>query len=1116
MHLKTIKLRGFKSFVDPVEVRLEPGVAVVVGPNGSGKSNISDAILWATGSLSPHELRAEKPDDVLFAGSAGRKPVDFCEVELIFDNEDATWPELPFAEVSLSRRLHRGGEGQYLVNRAAVRRLDLIELLSDVGLGGGLRSIISQGSVETVLGAKPAERRSLVEEAAGLGRFKLRRHRAELKLNRVSLQVDRARDVEAEVRKRLRPLALQATAAERAEKLRDEIARLEAAIASLDLARLDERRSAATSRRATELVARTELNAKTEQLVAARSQAEEELTDAAGARESTTAALYRLRSDAERLANRRETAASLSARFAADLAAAEAFDPDRADGLLEAAREASVAAQAAVADRTTAQLAAEERWARLAGAEWGRHAALAAELEELAVARAGIQRDLLGGGRDSLLALRDVGQRIGHSLESLGARRAQLAADLVEANRGGPSPAALGRAADEADAAARAAARDRDDLKARAELASQRLAALDQSLSEREGLPPAARALVEDGEQLALSALEVPAGEERAVAAALGRLASAVVAEDPARGLELIERARTGGLGSLVVLVGRDPAQIVGELPVVAAAELLDSPVAAVTREGIGWDPIRGELWFAGETAEAVLLELEARRRDHLAELVELDGIVAEAVAAAEAAAERTAGAAAAFAPVAHLRGRLECDPEVLSRIARAADRLDEALRIAASIAARFEEPLAERVELAARSIGEVAARELELRRALSDLDTSARAAERAAGGRVLEDSGDPVELRAEAERLSAVAAESAAAANVASERASAASRALADAGTSESRQVSKLVLERLAALGVRLEGVLALDAARFEAKLRAAVDADAARTAELGGTLRRLGAEEVELRAAAAAAVERLSATEVELARIEAEHEDAARRLEAAGAEPAEGEDGAELAIRLDRARRRLDQVGPVNPLAKEEYEAEKERLDELTVQREDLEQSLAELDKLRRELTETVETRFAETFAAVEKNFAEVVASLFPGGEGRLRLTEPEEEGEEPGIEVELRPAGKRITRLSLLSGGEKALGALAFLFSLFLSRPSPFYLLDEVEAALDDTNIGRFTALLRQYADRAQFIVVTHQKRTMEAADVLYGVTMATEGVSQIVSRRLPHEEPVAATA
>src|SRR6516165_4452180 len=302
VHLKAVKLRGFKSFVEPVEVRLEPGVAVVVGPNGSGKSNISDAILWATGSLSPHELRAEKPDDVLFAGSAGRSPVDHCEVELVFDNGDGSWPDLPFSEVSLSRRLLRGGEGQYLVNRAAVRRIDLIELLSDVGLGGGLRSVISQGSVETVLAAKPAERRALVEEAAGLGRFKLRRHRAELKLARVSIQVERARDLEDEVRKRLRPLALQATAAERAEKLADEIARLQAAIAVLDLTALDGRKRAAEERRTTERAARRDVDAKMDALLAARSGAEDELTDAAGEREARTAALYALRSGSERLA----------------------------------------------------------------------------------------------------------------------------------------------------------------------------------------------------------------------------------------------------------------------------------------------------------------------------------------------------------------------------------------------------------------------------------------------------------------------------------------------------------------------------------------------------------------------------------------------------------------------------------------------------------------------------------------------------------------------------------------------------------------------------------------------------------------------------------------------
>jgi chromosome segregation protein len=869
VHLKAVKLRGFKSFVDPVEVRLEPGVAVVVGPNGSGKSNISDAILWATGSLSPSELRAEKPDDVLFAGSTARKGVDFCEVELVFDNEDGAWPELPFSEVSLARRLHRGGEGAYLVNRAAVRRLDLVELLSDVGLGGGLRSVISQGSVETVLAAKPSERRSLVEEAAGLGRFKLRRHRAELKLARVEIQVERARDLEDEVRKHLRPLALQATAAERAARIADEAARVAAAIATLDLARLGERREGAEGRRASEVSARQELDSRLEVLLAARGRAEEELTDAAGRREAATAALYQLRAGGERLGLRREAAEGLAERFRFDLAAA---------------------------------------------------------------------------GRGDRPA--------------------------------GPSPARLARHADEAE-------RRSDDLCARVQLARGRVAALEGSLAEREGLPPAPRLLAEAGEPLALSSIEVEPGQERAVAAALGHRASAVLAPDAEHGLRLVERVRAAGLGSVVVLVARDPRELVAGCRVVPLEDLLAADVPAVTAEGIGWDPARGELWFAGETAEAVLLELEARRRALVAEVEELAAEAETAVeeaAVASAAARDAAEAARAAAP------RVRADPAVLRRLVACADRL-------------------------------------------------------------------------------------------------------------------------IGGLGAAVE--------RFEAPLRELVESGSTRAAGLGRDLRSLGAEEVELRRAAAEAAERQSAAEVELARIDAERAEAGRRLEAADAEPAEGDDPAELGVRLERLERRRQELGAVNPLAKEAYEAEKERLDELSAQRADLERSLAELEALRSELTETVERRFEETFSAVELHFSEVVRSLFPGGEGRLRLTDAGDEDGEPGIEVELRPAGKRVTRLSLLSGGEKALGAIAFLFALFLSRPSPFYLLDEVEAALDDTNIGRFTTLLRTYADRAQFIVVTHQKRTMEAADVLYGVTMAG-GVSQIVSRRLPQEAQAAATA
>jgi chromosome segregation protein len=303
--------------------------------------------------------------------------------------------------------------------------------------------------------------------------------------------------------------------------------------------------------------------------------------------------------------------------------------------------------------------------------------------------------------------------------------------------------------------------------------------------------------------------------------------------------------------------------------------------------------------------------------------------------------------------------------------------------------------------------------------------------------------------------------------------------------------------------------------AARLEAPLQARVDAGARRTAELGGELRRLGASEVEERQRADEAAERASAIEVEVARLEAEAAEARRRLEGVEADvAADGDDREELAARAERLERRREELGKVNPLAKEEYEAEKQRLEELAAQREDLERSLAELETLRNDLAATVERRFDETFTAVASHFEEVAATLFPNGEGRLRLVDADdEEHGEAGVEVELRPAGKRITRLSLLSGGEKALGAISFLFALFLAKPCPFYLLDEVEAALDDANIARFVELLRRYADRAQFVVITHQKRTMEAADVLYGVTMGADGVSEIVSRRLPRREAAA---
>jgi chromosome segregation ATPase len=536
---------------------------------------------------------------------------------------------------------------------------------------------------------------------------------------------------------------------------------------------------------------------------------------------------------------------------------------------------------------------------------------------------------------------------------------------------------------------------EREALLEQARLTRERLAALEHSLAEREGLPPAARALAEEGEKLALALLEVESGYERAVAAALAGRAAALVAPDTEAALRLVDRARSAGLGDLGVLVpprakgahmepplsGAEPlssrvrpreggervAELLAGVWVVEPGDLTRAGHGIlVTRDGHCFDAERGELWFSGETAEAVLLQLDARRRALAHEAEEL---------------ERRAEALPADAPA-----------DSLDPVAALAERLATALTGAAAAVERFEAPF------------------------------------------------------------------------------------------------------------------------------RARVDAGATKAGELAAELRRLGGEEAEVRRVAAETGERAGGIDVERARLEAEGSEVRRRLEEAGAEPAEGDDREELVARIERLERRRETLGQVNPLAKQEYEQEKERLTELADQRADLEASLKELEELRTELAETVERRFDETFSAVSAHFEEVASTLFPGGHGRLRLTEPGEEDAETeaGVEIELRPVGKRVTRLSLLSGGEKALGAISFLFALFLARPCPFYLLDEVEAALDDANIGRFVELLRRYSERAQFIVVTHQKKTMEAADVLYGVTMGGDGVSQIVSRRLPREAPASAVA
>jgi chromosome segregation ATPase len=768
MYLRSIEMKGFKSFPARTKLEFSPGVSVIVGPNGSGKSNITDAVLWALGEQSPGAIRGASMQDVISAGGEGVGRRNAAEVEVVIDNAEGR-AATELSEIAIQRSLDRSGDGTYRLNGARCRLVDVVEVLSDTNLGREMHSVISQGRVESIVHSKPRERRLLVEEAAGLGKHRKRRRRAELKLRAARDNLDRALDLEREARARLRPLKRQAQAAELGARIERE-----------------------------ELELRGRLVA-------------EEL------------------------------------RFGKDRALA-------AEKAAEKARAKQAAVEKRLAEVSERRRAAEERFAardRERTQAWGLLTKLRGEQQRIAVRAASF------GDREAELE---------RALEGLRAEFGPLTLDLGS-GEGAPAD--------------------------RARKLEEELGEIETGLSgAMDGL---ARARSEEAAEAEREAAlgEIQAGAERAGRHA--RRAEGLLGERHREAL----RAR-----------------------VTAGEELLDDVRAA-----------------------------------------------AAGVAAAEAA----------------IRSRVDA--------------------------------------IEAKVVGE-------------------------------QDDGD----------------------------------AIAEEMRECSRQESELQVEMKAASDELTE-------AQVEAAHLGDRRAEAAK--ELASIAERLG-EEVD-----------------------------------PAAEALSDEERADIDRRLLRLERRRAQIGPVNPLAEQEYEEAREHVESLQTQREDTERGMHELEALIRDIDREIERAFEQTFEATAKNFEEMVEHLFPGGRGRLRRvslrpvrdaeeqpaaedTEGEEESEQQeeerevlGVEIEVTPAGKSTRKLSLLSGGEKSLVALAFVFAVFLARPCPFYILDEVEAALDDANIDRFLQLIRRFSDRAQFVIVTHQKRTMDAADVLYGVTMGGDGVTKVVSRRLPRE-------
>ena len=1169
MHLRTLRMRGFKSFAQSVELHFEHGIAVVVGPNGSGKSNIADALQWAMAVQSPGQLRAPTGQDVLFSGTDSRPAAGVCEVELVLDNECSTLP-IEFSEVSVMRRLYRDGESEYFINRARVRRLDVLELLSDTGLGREMHSVIGQGRVEEILLAKPYERRRFVEEAAGLGKYQRRRTRAEAKLVRVAAELERARDLEREVRARLRPLAMQATAAERAAKLGGEIAAGRVALLSSELVGERARVAELSLRLGEARAARGTVDEELQGLAGRRQTAEHELTGLASAQERAARAFYAFETARDRLDGRR-------GRLEGAIGMLERAALRRGEDVAELRRGAErLTAEAAVSQRAAAEhreeLAALEatdtRGAdKAAGAA---EAALAAALDarrahaEAEGQAANVRRELEAaatrvtdlGARLELLAA-EAGPA-GEQLEVAATELARLTTRHADghaafATAAATADQALADAA-QAQAEARAAGSALDAARDAAQRAHARLETLELALQRGEGLSPAAQALRDGGARLVLSGVEAEPGYERAVAAALGWRAGAVVADRLDEAVELL----AGAEGELTVLVaserpaakpGKAPA---GGRPLVEVLRSHDPALAwlvqgvwlvddlrsvtsgvGVTVDGAGYDADRGEMWRTADAGEAAWLAARSERDQLARRAAELDGEVTALAAAAEAASARAAeltaaeevarGAATAArdlerelaealreAQLGHDRLADERARSDAQRDLAARDLEAENARLAElrALSAGFEAALVERRDAATQADERHAGLELTRRRLA---DEAARHAARVAA------------LSERIERFGQDAARAEGGAQRASAQADAIEAAIAQGG--QAAPQARLVVEAMlrvteTAQGLAAparEGIAAIEqrAAALAEELRLCAEAEA----EAQGRGRELSSALTEVEVSMARSGERIDDLERRRAQLVAEH-----GIELSEPEQSmEPDAAAATAARLERLERRRESLGAVNPLAQEEYEQEKVRADDLSTQCDDLDRSLTEVRALIRDLTRTIDQRFATTFDSVAANFAEVVQTLFPGGRGRLRLTqEPEpvepaegEEGEteparaEPGIDLEVRPAGKRIESLSLLSGGEKSLTAIAFLFALLLTKPSPFYLLDEVEAALDDANIDRFLDLLRAYQDKAQFVVITHQRRTMEVADVLYGVTMAGDGESQVLSRRMPSD-------
>jgi chromosome segregation protein len=1188
--LKSLTLKGFKSFASATTLRFEPGITCVVGPNGSGKSNVVDALSWVMGEQGAKALRGGKMEDVIFAGTADRPPLGRAEVTLTIDNSDGALP-IDYTEVSVTRRMFRDGASEYEINGNSCRLLDVQELLSDSGIGREMHVIVGQGKLDSILQSKPEERRAFIEEAAGVLKHRKRKEKALRKLDAMQTNLTRLADLTAELRRQLKPLGKQAEIARRAQAVQADLRDARLRLYADDLVTL---RTAVAKDEADEAAARARRDEVDSALTTARAQQtelEQQLAASAPQLAAAQDTWYQLSALAERLRGTVQLAAQRARHLSAPTEAHRpGRDPDELEReaaaaqvnetelhavveqarlVLSAALDRRVELEQAVAEAERAHLAAvraiadrREGLARLAGQVEALRSTTGATAEEI---------DRLSSALADAWERAEVAQQefdeLQQTLDGLHAGEVSLN-ERHEAAVSAHATAA--QRSTELTAAQREAEQQRASWRARVEALAVGLALKDGTKALLTADWPGVIGTV-------ATLLVVEAGVEAAIAAALGAAADALAVADLDVAVAALSLLREQGAGRAGLLVGGAPGagatvdrSTWPELPAGArwAVDLVRAPeqlrpalhrlldhtavvddltaarallaalptARAVTLDG---DVLGGDWAHGGSGRSQSVIEVQAAIDDGRARLAEcemhIEQLAAELDGAAAEEAARTEDVNNTLAALHESDAQLSAVAEQLARLGQAARsasdeaerlrrqrdqmeqrragalaslaELEERLRLAQDEPADDELDSSERDEAAA-ALATARSEEVEARLALRTAEERAQAVAGRAEG---------LRRKAQAER---VARQRALAAAAARQRGAAVAEEVVGAGELALARIEislhRAVTERDAVSLQRAQQEDSLTQVRsLVHELAAELDklTDTVHRDELVRAAQRLRIEQLETKISDdfGIGLDDLvteygpdvpvppSAAEV------AEYELAVQRGESVSAPQPACYDRDMQSRRAQRAERDLALLGKVNPLALEEFAALEERYRFLSTQLEDLKSTRRDLLTVIAEVDDKILEVFTEAFHDVAREFETVFAALFPGGEGRLLLTEPDDMLT-TGIEVEARPPGKKVKRLSLLSGGEKALTAVAMLVAIFRARPSPFYVLDEVEAALDDTNLNRLIALFELLRDRSQLIVITHQKATMEVADALYGVSMRGDGVTTVISQRL----------